>query len=198
MATSKLKTRSKSKPSAKAKAKTKLKSKSKLVKKLKPGKVAKAKSKSKPKLKAALKKFKTRIKPKPKSKPKSKSKSKALIVYSNIQKAALLATITKINNLHKSDKDGLKSLTQIDRIIDKYNQHYTKPNEKLDAIVQYGMNEDPIQIGKNYYLDVQPKEKETADLYLLLLEVGKGKTKFLNIKNKINKLHKDSLKSRKR
>lgn len=130
--------------------------------------------------------------------PKSKltGNTKPANQFSDAQKEELLATIAKIINLHKFDQDGLKSLTKIERILDKYNQNYTEVGEKFDAIVKYGMEEDPLLVREHVFVPMQGKDKETLDLYRLLLDIGEGKIKFTDIKTRIENLYADALESR--
>lgn len=209
----KLKSKVKSKP-GRAAPKGKLKSKSKL--KSKPAKKAKSKTKKrvvkakKKRVVSTPKKKKTTAKKKlstvkkvsksskKKSRPKLKPVRKEKPVYqlSDIQKAEILITISKIINLHKSDQDGLKSLTSIERILDKYNQKYTNVAEKFDAVVKYGMEENPAIIHKHVFVPTQGKDKETLDLYKLLVDIGQRKIKFNEIERRIDDLYTDALESR--
>jgi hypothetical protein len=177
-------TKSKVKPKAKSKRALQVKSKPK--KKLAKVKRQPVSKKKKPLAKRKLTK---------KTKPAAKQPTKP-ILFSSIQKTTLLDTITKIIALHKSDKDGLKSLTQVERILDKYNQNYINADEKFDAIVKYGMEEDPQVIHKHVFVLTNGKDKETKDFYKLLSQVGKGKIKFSDVKEKMNKLLEDAHKSR--
>lgn len=202
----KLKSKSRAKPKRKLKSKAKLKKKSFIKKKSNIKNKVNTKKKrvqtaSKKKKSTAKKKISKSIKMS-KSSRESKTKSKLIRnakkknQLSDTQKKALLATITKIINLHKSDQDGLKSLTQIERILDKYNQKYTEVGEKFDAIVEYGVGENPLLVREHVFVPTQSKDKETLDLYKLLLDIGEGKIKFTDIKRRIEDLYADALESR--
>lgn len=115
---------------------------------------------------------------------------------SDAEKAVLLETITKIINLHRSDKDGLKSLTQIERILDQYNQKYVASGDKFDAIIKYGIDKDPAVIHEHQFMLVNGKDKETIEFYKLLAGFGLGKIKFAEIKNKMEQLYDEAWQSR--
>lgn len=218
MAKMKFKSKKKVKLKAKVKSKVRATPKRKLQtkSKLKSKRVTKTKSKLKKKVntkkkrvvtipkkkKSPAKKKLSRVKkvrklPK-KSKPKLKvtRKEKPAYQLSETQKEEILAIIEKIINLHKRDQDGLKSLTSIERILDKYNQKYLKVDEKFDAIIKYGMEENPLLIREHVYVPTQGKDKETLDLYKLLLDIGQSKITFIKIKERIEDLYGDALESR--
>lgn len=189
------------KPKSKVKARKAVKPKVKATKRPKSKSVAKTKPKSKLKFKP-----KTKLKTKPVKKVKAKlalvplkkkksAKTKSVVSYSDKQKTEFLVTIAKLINLHKSDKDGLKSLTQVERILDPYNQNYTDAHEKFDAIVEYGVSEDPSVVRKHVFVPVK-KDNEINDIYKVLVEISKGKIKYADVMLKINKIFQDAQKSR--
>lgn len=110
------KVKTKARVKKKAKSITKARIKAKVKKKTK----IRTKIKAKPMVKA---KAKGKYKTKKKSNIKTKAKANK---FNNTQKEVLLTCIEKIVNLHKGQKDGLKSFSGIDEILDKYNQHYTE------------------------------------------------------------------------
>src|SRR5579862_3131616 len=130
---------------AKVKTKAKIKKKAKVNTKTKLKANVKKKNKIKTKTKIAAKasakaKYKTKKKSKTQTKAiKTKAKAKK---FNDAQKAKLLTWIEKIVNLHKGQKNGLKSFSGIDEILNKYNQHYTEIGEKFDAIVKFGVDKD--------------------------------------------------------
>jgi hypothetical protein len=199
------------KPKSKLKAKSKVKTTKRPKSKLSIKTKAKAKPKAKPKAKLKVKlkakpKAKTKLKTKPVKKVKAKlalvplkkkraSKTKISTPFSLKQKTDFLMMITKLINLHKSDKDGLKSLTQVERILDPYNQNYTDTHAKFDAIVEYGLAEDPSAVRKHVFVAVK-KDNEINDIYKLLVEISQGKIKFPDMMLKINQIYQDAQKAR--
>jgi hypothetical protein len=183
------KTKAKKKASLKAKAKkqTKVKAKTKpKAPKTKTKPKAKTKSKAKSKTKLRVKpKTKAKQKPKVKSKPKVSAKQKAktkavsnMTKFTDDEKYELLLIIEKIIQLHKGLKGGLKSFTGVDLILNKYNQRFTTPTEKFDAIAAFGMEKDPRVVHKNFYVNVEGREKDVDELYILLSRIAKGKINF--------------------
>lgn len=180
--------KTKAKKQTKVKARVKTKKQTKVGSKVKPKKNTrvKAKPKTKPKTKVRIKpntktKQKTKAKSKPKTSAKQKAKSKAISnmsKFNDAQKYALLMLIEKIIKLHKGLKGGLKSFTGVDLILNKYNQHFTTPTEKFDAIAAFGMEKDPRVIEQNFYVSVQGREKDVDDLYILLSRIANGKINF--------------------
>ncbi len=192
---SKLSTKAKASVKAKVKKKTKPKAKAKTKAKAKPRVKAKATSKAKTKTKAKTKaKTKTKATPKIKTKKKSSAKIKAKAwKFSETQTVELLMWIEKIVNLHKGKQGGLKSFTSIDKILDKYNQRYTETDEKFDAIVKFGMEEDPRVIHEHVFVNVEGREKDMNDLYILLADISKGKIDFSAANEKMKSIYETSL-----
>lgn len=187
-----LKSKSKSKPTkAKSKIKKQVKAKKKPVLT-----ATKKKKMTAKKTVAKVKKKAPKLAKKTKPKLKLVRKAKPSYRFSDTQKGQILTTIEKIINLHKSDQDGLKSLTKIQDILDKYNQKYTEAGEKFDAIVQYGMDENPLLVYKHVFVPKQGKDKETLDLYKFLLDIGQLKIKFTDAKRRIEDLYADAQESR--
>lgn len=185
------------KPKSKVKARKAVKPKVKATKRLKSKAVVKTKPKSKPKTKLKTKpakKAKAKLALVPLKKKKS-DKTKSITPYSDKQKTEFLVTIEKLIKLHKSDKDGLKSLTQVERILDPFNQKYTDAHEKFNAIIEYGISEDPSVVRKHVFVPVK-KDKEINEIYKLLVEISKGKMKHADVMLNITKMYQDSLKSR--
>ena len=187
------------------------KAKAKVVKKTKPKKaVAKSKAvkgrkkpvkkivkSKKPKAKKVVKaKKKVSKKPVKKSpklkalKQKSKKRSTSKAGFKDLEKEHFLVMIEHFVNLHKSNSSGLHSLEEVERILDKYNQHFKTATEKFDAIVDYGMKKSIIP--DNVFIDVNGREKETSDLYKLLTQIGKGNIKFDEAKDKMLEVYEES------
>lgn len=173
---------------SKVKTKTKL-SKARIKAKLK--KKTKIKKNTKPKTKT---KATTKAKEKYKTKKKSKIKIKAkTIKLNNAQKEELLTWIEKIVNLHKGQKGGLKSFSGIDEILDKHNQHYTEISEKFDAIAKFGIEKDPRVIHEHFFVNIEGREKDVNDLYILLANITKDKINFSGAKEKMKSIYMKSL-----
>lgn len=174
---------------------SKVKTKAKIKKKTKVSTKAriKAKVKKKTKIKARTK-VKTKAKTKHKAKKKSRIKTKAKArKFNDTQKETLLTWIEKIVNLHKGQKNGLKSFSGIDEILDKYNQHYTEIGEKFDAIAKFGIEMDPRVIHEHFFVSTEGREKDVNDLYILLAKISKGKVNFSGAKEKIKSIYEKSL-----
>ena len=188
-----LKAKTKSKPKAKTKAKLKLK--------LKPKSKAKTKTKLKAKLKTKPKaKLKTKAKPKTKLKQKPTSKLiKAMlsttpkIQFNRAQKTKLLPIIEKIVNLRKGERDGLGTYEPIDRILDKYNQHFIDVTEKFDAIIEYGMKKDPAFIPDSVFVITSHHNKNEIELYALLEKIWEGRIQYASAVEKMNSIFAASL-----
>lgn len=165
--------------------------KRKVKKVVKSKKAVKSKKTAKTKVKKPAKKA-ARLKVAKKGKTKAKSK----FDFSTEEKQAFLNTVTKIIDLHRADKDGLKSLTRVERILDQYNQQYKDAHGKFDAIVGYGMEEDPSAKVAHVFVPVHHKEKEVTDFYKLLVQIGKGKIKFNEAKAEIDNLYDQSIRAR--
>jgi hypothetical protein len=164
------------------KTKTKTKTKAKIKKKIT--------SKAKTKVKTAKAKDTTKKAPKVKTKNKTKTKVEKL---NDKQKEALLIWIEKIVNLHKRQKGSLKSLTRIDEILNKYNQRYTEIDEKFDAIAEFGIEKDPRVIHKHFFVNIEGREKEVDDLYILLTQITKGEVNFSDAKETMKSIYEKSL-----
>jgi hypothetical protein len=184
------------KPKNKLKAKAKPKAKAKKIvkakKKLAPKKITKVKAKAKKTLKPkkiVAKKKVTPKKAKAATKPKAKKASKPR--FTKIQKADLLTLIGKIVNLRKHNIDGLKSFDAIDHILDQYNQKYTDANQKLDAIVELGMERHKKTL--RGLIAVADEGRDAVSLYHLLAEIGKGNGKFSEFIDKLNSIHEEAL-----
>ncbi len=208
MSKSKTKSRSKSKARLKTKTKVKLKSKAKPRKKVKAKSKTKTRTKAKVKAKARKKvtvrakikvkaKAKTKTKAKAKAKPKKRSKikqaKKAGPKLTNGQKTILLETIKKIVELRKHKTDGLKSLDHIDRILDQYNQKFTVDQDKFDAIVDFSVGEHSRYASEYGFIALKDDNKSSVALYTLLAEIGRGKKKFPEARDKINSIYEEAL-----
>ena len=179
----KTKAKAKSKTQTKTKAKTTAKTKTKTKIKAKPSQKTKSKVTAKPKVKT-----KATVKDKTKQKAKVKIKAETSQFNDN-QKESLLTWIEKIVNLRKGKRGGLKSFSKIDGILNKYNQHYTESDEKFDAIVKFGMEKDPRVTHEHFYVNIEGREKEVDDLYVLLAQIFKGKVDFNEAKEKIESIY---------
>lgn len=125
-------------------------------------------------------------------KRKTAPKSKPMDFFGSDEKEELLLLIGEIIHLHKLDPDGLKSLEAIERILDKYNQRYTKPTEKFDAIVKYGMSKDLKHADKHIYMFKNNLQPDTAHLYELLNAIGNHKVKFPEAREKMLDVYKEA------
>lgn len=105
-----------------------------------------------------------------------------------VQKTDLLNLINQIIHQRLHKPGGLRSFYMIDRILDFYNQKYTHPETKFDAIVDYGAKKHAGVKGEDVYLITNAYEKDETDLYKLLAEVYKNKMKFDDIKSKLEAL----------
>lgn len=109
--------------------------------------------------------------------------------FTELQKNQLLELIGKIVRLHYTDRDGLKSLASIARILDPNNQQFALPSSKFDAIVKHGMVENPAVLHEHIYVFVHSKDKETKELFLCLSQIGHGKLIFGEAKTKLEKIY---------
>ncbi|GEM_PF-6874338 len=185
---------------SKSKLKSRKRATTKIVKsKIKPKKKIKAKTKSKVKKKINLKskaksksksKSKSKIKARPKTKNKIPSKKKVLLTIE--QKTQLLELIKKITDLRKKTVDGLKSLDAIDHILDPYNQHYTDPNAKFDAIIAFAGIKNAELNSDLGFISHKDTGKDAISLYALLAKVGKGQTQFSEIADKLNAIFEEA------
>lgn len=156
-------------------------------------KAKKTKTKARTKIKSKTK-VKTKVKERSKKKKKSKIKNKVkAIKFNNVQKEELLIWIEKIVNLHKGEKGGLKSFTGIDEILNKFNQQYTEIDEKFDAIAKFGVERDPRVIHEHFFMNVEGREKDVNELFILLAKIAKGKINYTKAKEKIKFIYEESL-----
>ena len=109
-----------------------------------------------------------------------------------MQKEELLIWIDKIVNVHKGQHGGLMSFSRIDQILDKYNQHYTLIGEKFDAIAKFGTDEDPRVIHEHFFVNVEGREKDANDLYILLADITKGKINFDRAKEQMKSIYENA------
>lgn len=153
----------------------------------------KPKTRAKPKVTTKAKKTKTVVKSKAKSK-KPVSHPVSHIEYNDKQTWDLLAIVEQIVDSRKHKQGGVKSFYLIDKILDKYNQHYTHPIEKLAAIVKYGVEKDPAVVHAHFFIAIDNRSKEENDLYKVLTEIGKGKMTYEDAKVKMNHILAESSK----
>ncbi len=164
----------------KAKVKTKIKKKTK----------ASAKTREKTRVKTAKAKDKTKKASQVKTKHKAKTKAGE---FNETQREALLTWIAKIVNLHKGQNGGLKSLSGIDEILNKYNQRYTEIGEKFDAITKFGMEKDPRVTHEHFYVNIEGRDKNVNELYILLANIIKDKINFNDAKEKMKSIYDKSV-----
>lgn len=190
---------------AKTKSKTRAKAKTQ-VKKTAHAKTKTTKVKAQTKPKAAKKTkahtthtkshaVKTKISAQPaKTRTKSKEHHKpaSKFEFSDVQTDILLALVEKIISLRKRRQGGLRTFYNIDRILDKYNQRYSHPIEKLDAIIKYGMEKDPHLAHRHFYVVINGRGKDEDSLYQILSGMGHGKIKFEDAKNKMKEIYEES------
>lgn len=104
------------------------------------------------------------------------------------QKADLLPLIHQIIEHRSHRQGGLRSFYMIDRILDFYNQKYTHPETKFDAIVEYGAKKHRGVGGEDVFVIVNAHEQDETELYKILSEVEKSKIEFDEIKSKLESL----------
>jgi len=114
---------------------------------------------------------------------------KSFSVFTDPQKIELLDIIGKIVQLHYANKDGLKSLAGIERILDPYNQKYAHPGTKFDAIIKHGIAGNPAILHEHIYVFVQATDKDITDFYTCLSQMGTSKMTFTQAKLKLEKIY---------
>lgn len=163
--------------------------------------MTKTKTESKPKSKTKVKsKIERTAKPKSKTKTsaqlaaKSKStvKKKAHGELTEAQTAKLLRLLDDIVKLRLKTTTGLKTFTPIHQILNGLNQKYKTQDEKLHAIVNYGIEKDPAILHEHFYVVVDGRDKDENDVYTLLTEMGKGKIKIEEVISRMHNIYKES------
>lgn len=139
-------------------------------------------SKSKPSLKAHQTKTRTSSRKKPTPK----------LHFTDEQSIELLAIVEDIITLHRKKSEGLRSLYGIAKILDHYNQCYTTPVAKLDAIIKYGLEKNPTVVHEHCYVLVNGRDKNENELYQLLSDMANGKMAFEDAKNKMQAIFSDN------
>ena len=197
----KAKAKSSSKPTTKAKSTTKSSSTSASTKKVTKSvaskapakKAVRAKSAAKPKIAtASVAKAKPKAKVKANGKRLGNGNGKTLVIpFTEKQKETLLHLIEGFVNLHKGQPEGLLILTGVDRILNKYNQQFTEPNEKFDAIARFGIEKDPRVERKHFYINIDCRKKEVDELFVLLADIAHGKLEYASAAEQLRALHKN-------
>lgn len=143
---------------------------------------AKRKTRAKPKTTTKVKTTAVRAKSAAKKKV---SKPASVIDFDDAQIGDLLALVGKIIDSRRHKQGGVKSLHGIDKILDKYNQHYLHPLEKLEAIVNYGIEKEDMSAHPHFFVVVEMRNKIESDLYKVLAGIGGGKVTFDDAKSKL-------------
>lgn len=108
------------------------------------------------------------------------------------QKIDLLHLIDGVIQNRKHKPDGLRSFFMIDRILDHFNQKYTDPESKFNAIVKYGKDKHDGIHSEHIYVFTHGRGKDETDLFQLLSEINAEKIKFSEVKKRLEQLIEDN------
>lgn len=111
--------------------------------------------------------------------------------FNDMEQQTLLLHVGKIVCLRKRTMKGLGSLYAIEKVLDKYNQQFVRPEQKLEAIIKLGVEKSHTEDRRHFYVTTSMRSKEEDELYRVLSDMASGQVRFIDVLQKIERIYKE-------